>query len=720
MDALKVSLEHCYGIKHLDHEFVFKKPAFAIYAPNGAMKSSFANTFDDVSQNRKSGDRIFQSRTTKREIKLEDGKELSSDQVLVIRPYDEVLGHTERTSTLLINPRLRSEYDNLNKETEDLKARLLSSIRTRSGSKRDFSKEISLAFSRKPDAFFKALMRIEGEILAQKDAPHADVQYDILFDEKVVEALGTKDLKGAIESYIRQYNDLLDKSMYFKKGIFSYYNASQIAKSLSDHGFFKASHSISLNADAPKEIKDERELEAIIKAEKDSITEDAALKKQYNNIGKVLEKNVTVRNFQNYIESHEELLPYLSDMDALREDVLKSYIFAEIDCFKELMEKYRAAEKRREEIETEASRDQTQWHDVISIFNERFFVPFRLTAKNGIQVILGQEKVLALGFIFEDGTERASVERDQLLKALSTGEKKALYILNLLFEIEVRRASGQDTLLIVDDVADSFDYKNKYAIVQYLKDLADDGHFKQIILTHNFDFFRTINGRLVPYNNCLMASKNQNGIILQQAEGIKNIFVKDWKVNFFSDNKKTIASIPFMRNLIEFTRGETDTEYMKLTSLLHWKDDSQSITRDDLYDIYDGLFGKREASTDGAKPIVDLIDEAASQCLAAGDGLNFENKIVLSMAIRLTAERFMSVKIADHSACKRIRDNQTQGLLRLYKLKVGKDHPSIKAIEKVILMTPENIHLNSFMYEPILDMSDEHLRRLFIEVRALS
>jgi len=33
-------------------------------------------------------------------------------------------------------------------------------------------------------------------------------------------------------------------------------------------------------------------------------------------------------------------------------------------------------------------------------------------------------------------------------------------------------------------------------------------------------------------------------------------------------------------------------------------------------------------------------------------------------------------------------------------------------MDRVNLMTPENIHLNSFMYEPILDMSAEHLARL--------
>ena len=57
------------------------------------------------------------------------------------------------------------------------------------------------------------------------------------------------------------------------------------------------------------------------------------------------------------------------------------------------------------------------------------------------------------------------------MQALSTGEKKALYILNIIFEIEARTKAGQQTLLVVDDIADSFDYKNKYAIIQYLLDI---------------------------------------------------------------------------------------------------------------------------------------------------------------------------------------------------------------------------------------------------------
>ena len=61
---------------------------------------------------------------------------------------------------------------------------------------------------------------------------------------------------------------------------------------------------------------------------------------------------------------------------------------------------------------------------------------------------------------------------------------------------------------------------------------------------------------------------------------------------------------------------------------------------------------------------------------------------------------------------------QTPRLIDEFK-KVCNDKQVIKIIEKVNLMTPENIHLNSFMYEPILDMSAHHLYTLYEEVRSL-
>lgn len=721
MKQIKVSLENCYGIKKLDTTLDFSgAAAVAIYAPNGAMKSSLANTFQDIADDAVSKDRIFPDRVCARAITDETGKPLAKETVLVVRPYDEVFGHTANVSTLLVNSTLRQEYEKLHLEIDEARDRLLKALKDKSGSKKELAKEIASTFTKSSDQFYLALLRVREELQLQKDAPYADVKYDLIFDEKVVGFLGTKDFKIAIEEYIRKYNELLAKSTYFKKGIFNYYNASSIAKSLADNGFFSAKHSVSLNADEKLEITTEKELEELIAKEKEAISTDKELRKKFAEIDKLIVKNANMREFEFYLVQHEEILPKLANLEAFKEEVWKSYLKSCFDLYEDLVTKFKAAEERKAQIEKQAAEERTQWEEVIEMFNQRFFVPFKLVANNRVSVILGQEPMLNLGFMFEDGQDSVSVDKTALMKVLSTGERKALYVLNVLFEIEARKKAGQETLLVVDDIADSFDYKNKYAIVQYLKDIADYNNFKQILLTHNFDFFRTINSRFVPYGCCYMASKSPTGIQLHKAVGIKNVFVLDWKLRFYTDAKKRIACIPFIRNIVEFTRGEQDPHFLKLTSLLHWKDDSATITEDELDAVFLGTFSTAGSAGKGAQPVVDQIFVEAAACLGANQGINFENKIVLSIAIRLAAERYMVAKINEPAFMATITANQTPALLKRYVQSFGPNDAAVAVINRVVLMTPENIHLNSFMYEPILDMADDHLRKLFIDVQGLT
>lgn len=131
------------------------------------------------------------------------------------------------------------------------------------------------------------------------------------------------------------------------------------------------------------------------------------------------------------------------------------------------------------------------------------------------------------------------------------------------------------------------------------------------------------------------------------------------------------------------------------------------------------MFDTNGASPDGNKLMIDIIQQEAGECLKACDGINFENKIVLSIAIRIVAEQFMVRKINDDNFVADIDSNQTPRLLAKFKELFSGDDGAIKTIQRVLLMTPENIHLNSFMYEPILDMSDEHLRKLYKDVLSL-
>ena len=105
MERISVNLRHCYGIKALEHDFDFSNTrVFAIYAPNGAMKSSLALTFKDLSNGQQPKDRIFPDRVTVAEVTDENGEDVENDRVFVILSYDEEYGPSEKTCTLLVDP----------------------------------------------------------------------------------------------------------------------------------------------------------------------------------------------------------------------------------------------------------------------------------------------------------------------------------------------------------------------------------------------------------------------------------------------------------------------------------------------------------------------------------------------------------------------------------------------------------------------------------------
>jgi hypothetical protein len=722
MGTVTVTLKSCYGIKALNHRFDFsKRRVYAIYAPNGVMKSSFALTFRDAMKGIETKDRVFPDRASSRSIKDQTGTDIAADKILVVLSYDNEFGPTKKTSTLLVDESLRKEHEKLTGEIESARVAFLGEIREQSGSKRDLAEEIAEVFASAD--LETALTRIQKEIEKPQDTPFSEVNYDLLFDEKALAALGTKDLGKLIKEFIERYAELLAGSTYFKRGTFDYYNAAQIAKTLTDHGFFSAKHTLNLRAPdgQPLEIRTRKELEAVIAKEKDQILTDPKLRKSFDEVSGQLWKNVTLRDFQSYLMDNPALLSRMDNVPMFKQDVLKSYIKVRFPSYARLMKNYASAELGLKKIKIEADKQKTQWQDAIDTFNSRFLVPFKLSAKNKIDVILGNEELVSLGYIYEDQDGSAPIKHDDLVKVLSNGELKAHYILNVIFEIETRRKAKQETLIIIDDLADSFDYRNKYAIVEYLKEISADGLFQQVIMTHNFDFFRTIQSRfVVDYDYCLMAFKRADGsIVLEQAAGIKNVFA-GWKQSFFTDDKKKIACIPFLRNLTEFTKGETDANFLRLTSLLHWKADTSQITVANLDTIFTSICGTASQSQNAAKLVYELIDEQADACLGAAIGVNFENKIVLAIAIRLRADKFMIGKISDAEFVASLTTNQTGALMAEYKRRFPSDLKSLAVLDRVILMTPENIHLNSFMYEPIIDMSDEHLKKLYVSVKTLA
>lgn len=723
--ALNFDLQHCFGIKKLTASWTTDaNGTMAIYAPNGMMKSSLARTLQCVADGIDPQDEMYPDRVTTCRITIETGADLAPESILVVPPYKERFEHSSRISTLLVNPKLRDRYQEIEAVLEEAVVAFVKDMNKACGRRTGAEDEISHAFMQKPGALLDAMKRIREEVEETDDAPWKDVKYSVLFDPKIKDLLNNKEVHELIAGYVDRLNALLADSSFFSRDTFSYWSAEQVASSLEKHGFFDAAHHVNLrDAKADGEtrtIKSKSDLLDILDAERIRIAEDADLRARYEKLGKLLDKNDQVRAFKACLDEHPGLIPLLENYDALRQDVWKSYFVAHKGVFLAVTSAYEAAREERQEIQAQAKKERTRWEEVIGVFNERFHVPFRLRATNHVDLVLGIKNAMELAFDFkEEGADPVPVDRGRLLETLSQGEKRAMYLLDVLFEVEARRKDGVPTLFVFDDIADSFDYKNKYAIVRYLEDLKGHDGSRTLILTHNFDFLRAVEGSVVTRSRCRIAVKYSDRIALEEVPGIRNIFTKDWKGNFFADPLKRLASIPFMRNMVEYLRGEENDAYQKLTSLLHWKSTTAHVTNADLDELFNELFDTNGAWEHPRKPVLDLILECADGCLGAPEGLNFPNKVVLSLASRLLADRHMRGKLGDEVDEAAIKTNQTRNLFRQYVTKFGVNTDGYDTLHRTVLITPEHLHLNAFMYEPLMDVSDSDLRRLYNDLKEL-
>ncbi len=714
---ISVDLKNCYGIKALQTDFDFSAGnAFLIYAPNGAMKTSLAKVFTDISKAESPKDVIFPHRTTACSVTNDSGMPLDQEHIFVVNPYEEGFSST-RIATLLVNEDLKREYESIHASIETAKTVLFSSIGETAGLRRNVEQEMLSAFNANPSDIYSLLERFEADVNSDLTLDFADIAYQEVFNQRVQDFLASPGIAALLSEYVAKYDELIDKSMYFRKGIFNHNNASTVSRSLKDNGFFAAKHSVSLfdTASQRKEISSQQEFDAIISGEKTRILNDPELSKRFEAIDKAITKNEGLRAFRAYLEQNPKLLPELADLDGLKRKLWTSYLISNKERYSEFLDVFRNGKKELAGIIKTAKEQATLWHNVVKIFNERFSVPFILEIVNQDDVILKDESP-SLVFRYQDGTDQREIGRDDLLNVLGTGEKRALYFLNVIFELEARAKSFGQTLLVLDDIADSFDYKNKYAIVEYLKDNLETGKFFFIILTHNFDFFRTVQSRLNINReyNCLMSLKTETQVNLIQAQYLHPF--EYWKRNLYANNTMLVAAIPMVRNLIEYTQVQNCPFYLKLTSLLHQKSDSNSITLDELADIFNKTLSLNLSF--GAGMVLPLIFQEAENCLNAPECINLENKVVLSIAIRLTAEDVMIRQINDPSITDGFQRNQTIELFKVFKNSFGADTAAVAILDRVIMMTPEQIHLNSFMYEPLIDLSDYHLKELYRTVKA--
>lgn len=745
---LSGNFKNCYGLK----KFELKEIDFTtlnkaiIYAPNGVMKTSLSNVFNDISKGNKTVDRIFKDLKSSYNIKYYSNnytnEQLSKNEnIYVVKSFDEKFELTKETiGTLLADEKTRKDYEILISEFSEELSEFKNNLNVLSGiNQKDIENQLRNDFQINKKSDWADIFYILNDSYTRIDDVELfdKIKYTDLINDKTELIMKDTNFLELIDKYIELLNQLISNNEILSKS-FSDYNAEELGKSLKKHNLFKNNHKIVLQNGM--EIKSIKEWNDIINEQLDKIYSTPEIGKALQDLKKKMTGNENVRTFREIILSNKELIIYLKDLEKLKKLLWIHYLNILEKDFSSYYEKIASYSIQIKKLYKNAEKQAERWKNIVAEFNRRFKVPFEVKISNKANFLLKDEAPnLYFTYTRCKGTveeENADFGKDELMKSLSMGEKRAMYLLYILFDIEIikekaTQGSGK-YLIIVDDIADSFDYKNKYAIIEYLSDISENNHIDLLILTHNFDFYRTVVSRIgINRDNCYIVQKKENEELeMTNFSYLKDYFskgivneIKTGNINNDIKKIKLIASIPFYRNLTEYMVLETET--LNLTCLLHLKSnpiDTSTLKLSDIWNLiptslksgFNNLF-----STDNDENYLDLIKRLAINIYNSPiEKVILENKILLSIAIRLELEKFLKQVLIDNSIFLECNGVQTRIWSERSKQFLTKEQ--IKIVDEVNLMTPESIHLNSFMYEPIIDMSDWSLKELYKNVLNLN
>ena len=581
-------MANCYGIKQLEYVFDFEKyKNYLIYASNGMMKTSFTKTFSALRAGKKPSDEVYGKKTTC--DVFNDDDPILGENIFVINSYeDEYI--SPNSAKLMVHRELRQKYDDAIQNVNSAQNILWTALQAFFLDSVDFSAELSCLFSCAPvDVLEQIKKQIERGLL-DEDSFELDflkLKYADAFNSNVEAFVKEPKNIAQITEYENRYNELLEKSPIFKRGVFSHNNADIVTESLNSNGFFGANHSLVLHG-VDRVIETSDDLLDAIQTEKKKIFADEKLKKSFEKINAALGKRTLIQ-FRSVIEAHPEIIPELSDYLAFKRKVwvgLLNKVKTELD--KVILE-YEKCQTLIETIKEKANRQHSQWDIVLDIFKSRFTVPFTISVPNKNDVaLLGEMPEFVFKYKDMETGDEQEISRKNLERVLSQGEKRALFLLNIINDLEALKLSGKEYLIVTDDIAESFDYKNKYAIIEYLQEMMETANLKFVVLTHNFDFYRTVALRAKGKVRPAMVQRVNNGLEIGDPKYVyKTPFELIRKGIKRHNDKDLITSIPFVRNIIEYTSGtDNNTNYQLLTSLLHLKSTTKTITFKQLEDIY--------------------------------------------------------------------------------------------------------------------------------------
>ncbi len=667
-----------------------------IYSRNGTFKSSFARTLYNVSNGnlKEIRDRIAKVPAALNiSIENENGTILTNFEnkfVVFSRDiyetnYKKLSDYTEEYRLIAISVEDKQKLDKI--LSENLKVALDELKANCNNIGLNFEKTIDVLDCNSNNMMDK-LINIFQQVANIPNHDISKINLKKIF-QKAYDVIDNKDFKKNVDEYVEVYNNRLNEELFdsaFNENncldLISYLKKSSFLSREKRRGiiimgepYYKIDKIEVLLDSAIRQVSNDPE---IIKANKEFIKK----------IGTTNESESLKEDFLN----NPQLVKQLS---LGRKNIILAALKNNGIQYNLWLEKLNNTKKELEKLLENVKSKKSIFEDALSIYIRRFHPVFDIKIDNKEESLLGLQVPT---FIFNHKrNNKVKMDEEELYDLLSSGEKTALNIIKFLVEYLANKSNKP--FIILDDIVETFDYANRYAFIEYINDLVK-ADVPIIVLTHNFEFFRTLSIRVRALKRLEAISTDDGTVYIRKNTNLgKNIE----KILCINSIEQFLFSIPYVREVNIILRKNTNN----FDKLLHYNKEIKNFTLGQVKDLL-GDDAKIDIEIDENDNYLETLKRVTNRFKDI-DNSNLVNKTILSMYLRVILEE--KIIQDNYDLLSGINEFQLAKIKEKYSDRLSEKTNLL--IEKIQLLTPEFIHGNAFMYEPLIDID---VRRL-LEVK---
>lgn len=675
----------------------------SIYASNGVFKSSFSRTFDLLAKGEID---IIEDRLTgaKFAYDIQVGNEPianHSSKVLVFsKDIYDIINLTDMSNPITKLTSNNEDIDrliNIEKKYREYKSDFEKTIKT-IGYSPDFV--YNLFEVNEPDKNIKTFIEFLSKINKSIVIPGIEKLKSKTLTSKVGDALDKSDMQQKFKSYSDYLSRKISNTFFDDK--FNDNTVIGFMKSLESTGFINSNKQRFIVVNGI-EYHSFESFKTEVDNQLKNIFDDPKIKEMITEFEKDLGTSQIAQDIRVQIKEDTDIAKlYSFGRKSLVLSSLKQILTNSIDSDIQMLIQL------KEEIDKVIAVSETRitnFESALKIFSKRFNSIFNIVIKDKGLTVLGMK---APTLLFTHNSEpNIDVDEAKLSSILSSGEKTTLNIIKFIVEYELIKT--KDPIIILDDIIETFDYANRYAFMQYINEMIKD-QANIILLTHNYEFYRSSVKRcnLTPLVAILNRS-NKTVYITKNKKLLFNPYISSEANNM----DRLIFSVPFAREISILT-GKPETLFLPY---LHYKQETSQKLMSNLYSAVNSIFANVIIENVSEENYFDkLVALCNNYSQSEFDSFDIEVKIVLSIGIRLLLEKLIIKD--DYSKIEDINENQTTVLINNFRDKLVDEF--VELCDEVCLITPEFIHINSFMYEPLIDIDPHKLRNLFLNLKGFA